>query len=153
MAYQNDQVGKIIIVKNIVFEKSGLSKRQVDHAWRSGRPCVVLYTDDDYDYILPLTHELRHSEYSYLFYPLDDSKFIYQLSKDNRINYKISKEKKITNSFINLENIYKIPICGHTEVAKITLAAYKELVRGYIELHQITDVNNLSDVLQYILSR
>lgn len=153
MAYQTDQVGKIIVVKNIVFPRSAFSKRQVDHAWRTGRPCMVLYTDDEYDYVLPLTHEVKNKIYEYHFFKLSDSKFLYQLGRDNRINYKINKEKQITNSFVNLEYIYKLPICGHVEVAKITFPAYRELVSQYINLHRIIDLNDLSNDSQAILCR
>lgn len=154
MAYVNDQVGKIVVVKNIVFPENGFKQRgYVDHAWHSGRPCIVLYTDDGYDYVLPLKHELRNQIYAYKYFKLNENMFLYQLSKGNCINYKISKTKKLSHSYINLEYLYKIPICGHLEVGKINFPSYRELVSQYINLHRISDLNSLSDDSKVILCR
>jgi hypothetical protein len=42
--------------------------------------------------------------------------FLYQLDKNNKFNYRPSKTRKLSNSYINLEHLYKVPICGHIEI-------------------------------------
>lgn len=153
MAYVNDQVGKIVVIRNIVFACGDCNNVHVDHAWRTGRPCLVLYSDDGYDYVLPLKHELKNLIYEYKFFKLDSSMFLYQLSRDNRINYNASKTKKLSNSFVNLEYVYKVPICGHLEVGKINLPAYRDLVNQYIKLHSISELDELSNDKNAILCR
>ena len=62
MAYENEQVGKIVLIKNLIFSCDN-SSFQLEHAWRTGMPCLILYSDELYDYVLPLKHELRNFNY------------------------------------------------------------------------------------------
>ena len=48
--YDKSFLGSIVIIKNIIFNQDKASSNVVDHAWKLGRSCVIIYTDDDYDY-------------------------------------------------------------------------------------------------------
>ena len=74
-------------------------------------------------------------------------------TKDNVNTYNINKDSQISNSYINLENVYMLPICGHVEVAKLTMSSYREIVKSYIEFHKITDLDNLPNEQKLILCR
>ena len=49
--YENDYIGKIVYIKNIVFAKG---ETKLDHAYNTGRPCLLIYNDEEYDYFLVL---------------------------------------------------------------------------------------------------
>ncbi len=53
--YENSYLGSIVIIRNLIFNQNKKNGNQVDHAWRAGRPCVIIYTDNEYDYFLPLS--------------------------------------------------------------------------------------------------
>ena len=77
----NSPLGEIVIIKNIVFKKDRNTKKQVDHAWSSGRPCLILYSDEEYDYYLTLTSSKERKNYfSQIkddFYKLNGEDFFY----------------------------------------------------------------------------
>lgn len=35
------------IVKGIVFENTAIGKKEPDHAWKDGRPCMIIYSDSE----------------------------------------------------------------------------------------------------------
>jgi hypothetical protein len=152
MNYNNSLLGNIIIVRNLIFHTSSLGMKQVDHAWKKGRPCLLLYTDDNYDYVLPLTHGVNYDLFGYHYYSLNESKFLY-LRKRVFIYDIDSKKNNSLNGYINLEGVYKIPIFGHTEIAKLSFKAYDELVDKFMSLHNISDLSVLSEGKQLILKR
>lgn len=49
IVYENDYIGKIVYIKNIVFAKE---ENKLDHAYNTGRPCLLIYSDEEYDYFL-----------------------------------------------------------------------------------------------------
>ena len=53
--YEREAIGNIILIKNIIFKNTANKKKEVDHAWKFGRPCLVIYSDEQYDYILTIT--------------------------------------------------------------------------------------------------
>lgn len=152
MNYNSDLVGNIIIVRNIVFHTSSWGIRQVDHAWNKGRPCLLLYTDDDYDYVLPLTHIVNYNLFGYHYYALDNSKFQY-LCKNSYIYDKVNKSNNSVNGYVNLEAVYKIPIFGHGEIGKLSSSAYEELIDKFKKLHNISDLSVLSEGRKLILKK
>ena len=51
-SYENSIVGNIVLVRNLVFYNNANRKYELDHAYKTGRPCLVIYSDDEYDYFL-----------------------------------------------------------------------------------------------------
>lgn len=56
-------IGSIIYVRNIIFKDATKPFEQVDHAFLSGRPCLVVDFDRDYLYFFPITHVKEAREY------------------------------------------------------------------------------------------
>ena len=54
-SYEREAIGDIVIVKGIVFENTAIGKKEPDHAWKDGRPCMIIYSDNELDYLLTLT--------------------------------------------------------------------------------------------------
>ena len=88
--YNNSLEGKLIVVNNFSF-----STGKLDHAWNTGRICIIIYSDDDYEYVLPITHSIKNkyrNEYFYInknnFSEFYDSRYKeYVLS--NKKNYQV----------------------------------------------------------------
>ena len=53
--YEREAIGDIVIIKNIIFKnKVKEGKKETDHSWEQGRPCIIIYNDDEYDYFLTM---------------------------------------------------------------------------------------------------
>lgn len=52
VVYENDYIGKIVYIKNIVFAKE---ENKLDHAYNTGRHCLLIYSDEEYDYFLAIS--------------------------------------------------------------------------------------------------
>ena len=50
-SYEREAIGDIVIVKGIVFENTAIGKKEPDHAWKDGRPCMIIYSDNELDYL------------------------------------------------------------------------------------------------------
>ena len=150
--YNNEDFGKIIIVRNMIFHDSYSNARTVDHAWKKGRPCLILYSDDDFDYVVPITHQIKNRIFSYHYFPLDKSKISYLVKCGYNV-YNINDNDKIATSAINLQTVYKIPIFGHFEIAKITSSAYDDLISQLYKIHNIDNLDILSTGRQLILKK
>lgn len=152
--YEREQIGKIVIIKNIIFENSLTNKKEADHAWNVGRPCIIIYSDNDYDYILPLKSRIKDEKYESQHFLLDETKFIsLQITRMAKKNCNSSSNQRTTSGAINLQKIYKIPISWHLEAAKITLEAYKELIEKLKEYHNIEDLNTILKNAQSVRGR
>lgn len=53
-----DNIGKIIIIKNLSFKDFYREIPQADHCALTGRPCIILTEIEDKMYILPLTSKV-----------------------------------------------------------------------------------------------
>ena len=137
--------GKIIVVNNFSFYNGKL-----DHAWNKGRMCIILYSDDEYEYVLPITHkikELYKRDYLYI----NEKNFLEFYSKRNReyiikrVDKKIrSKNYNDINGYVDLRCIYKIPIAFRDEIGKVNYQTYLKLKNDLLSYH---DKNNLNDIL------
>lgn len=82
------EVGSIVYIKNICFERSGNNKFTVDHAYRNGRPCVYIGEKNNKDYFLPISHDVPHLTRRNHLKPDDNN----NLAKISMVNfYKIIK--------------------------------------------------------------
>lgn len=139
--YEREVIGNIIIIQNLIFEDSRTKQKEPDHAWKLGRPCVIIYSDTEYDYFLPLKTNIVHERYEYHHFTLDENNFINEQINNN--NSKKSKQIK-TKGAVNLQHVYKIPIAGHEIVNKITFETYKKIINKLKECHQ---KQNLDEIL------
>lgn len=137
--------GKIILVKNMNF-----SNGDKDHAWNSGRPCVILYVDDEFEYVLPITHSI-HEKFINKYFYIDNNLILefYDkrfketiLKRKNKLN---SKNAKVISGYINLRHIYKIPIAYRDEIGKIKYDSYKDIINNLNKYHA---VNSLEESLE-----
>jgi len=101
-------VGSVIINRNLFFKDSN----KLDHAYKRGRPCLVIATTDEYYYYLSISNTRN---------------------KQSRTNIPMQNTKKLCSpSFLN---IFKAPICYKEELFKISeknlLDIYKAFLRHY----------------------
>lgn len=139
--YEQDTIGKVILIRNIVFFNPDTKSKNLDHVWKKGRPCIIIYSDDEYDYFLPIKSNIKE-KFDHQYFMLSEkdllNKDIHRYSK-SRTNYNHS----LTGS-INLETIYKIPISGHDEVSKVSWETFKNIIEKLKEYHQS---NNLEEII------
>ena len=151
--YEREPIGNIIIIKNLIFPNTVTNKKEIDHAWRNGRPCIIIHSDNDYDYILALKTNITDEKFGYHYFPLRKSNFLHQ-NISRYSNYNIKKRNNIeTHGTINLQNIYKIPISGHDITAKITFETYKAIITKLKEYHQKENLNEIITNAQHIGGR
>lgn len=144
--YENMQEGKIIVVKNFKFEDE-----KIDHAWNLGRLCIVLYSDDEYEYVLPITTYIANTSLRKKYYYINDNSFLFfyknryventlfkyvgQNTKHNSFRNTHSQSK--AQGYINLRNIYKIPVMFRDEIGKLHYKVYNNILNKTKELHQL----------------
>lgn len=152
--YENLQEGKIIIVNNFKFEDGSL-----DHAWNKGRPCLILFVDDDYEYIAPIKSELKKDTHFIDKYYINDENMLYFYNnfyvestlrpyKYNKRSNKLirnAKGKKHIEGYINLEAIYKLPVAFRNEICKLDYDAFKSVIEKLHNIHNIKDNNELKE--------
>ena len=95
--YDKSFLGSIVIIKNIIFNQDKASSNVVDHAWKLGRSCVIIYTDDDYDYFLTLSSSVTIKDYY--------NKVKNRYFEFNESNF-TSLQKGAKLGTINIETIY-----------------------------------------------
>ena len=131
-SYEREVIGDIVIVKGIVFENATNGKKELDHAWKDGRPCMIIYSDDEIDYLLTLTSVDREGSKQY--FKINDEDILYKEDFKYRYNRKNRINKSI-KGYVNLENIYKIPISGHDKIGKVTFETYKDVFKA-MKMHR-----------------
>lgn len=140
--YERQDEGKIIIVNNLRFEDG-----RIDHAWNTGRPCLLLFSDDEYEYVVPLKSELKKDTYLKEKFPLTDEDILcfYRYGYfENTLQKKNPKKrqvgviaKKDMYGYINVETIYKIPVAYRNEICKVTYETYQNILSKIKNLHKI----------------
>jgi len=140
--YNNLLEGRIIVVNNFSFYNGKL-----DHAWNTGRICLVLYTSDEFEYVLPITHRisvLYKDEYFFI----DETniqEYYKNRFRENTITRNKKKGSKNSNDirgYIDLKYVYKIPIAYRDEIGKITYKTYLNLKKGLENYHKSIDKEN-----------
>lgn len=140
--YEKEAIGDIIIVKGITFLNTVIGKLEPDHAWLTGRPCLIIYSGEENDYLLTLTSSEINEAYKKQHFKISEKHilytedFKYRHSRKNRIN------KGIKGS-VNLESVYKMPISGHDKIGKLTFEAYKQIINQLKTFHQNQDINKI----------
>ena len=125
--YEREAIGNIVIIKNLVFKDNENDSNKVDHAWFNGRPCLIIYSDNEYDYFLTFKsfHDRKYDDFHFEIGNYDLIPTYYS-RQDPRFR-KLTRKKGLKGA-VNLQNIYKLPISGHDEVGKITFNTYKKVI-------------------------
>lgn len=146
MGYENAAIGNIVIVKNMIFEAGIYGKAHIDHAWKNGRPALIVYSDDEYDYFLAITSNKSPTVLKNLdaFYELTGKDVLYREAK-YRYNQNLSKYNFRDSEMVCLTHIYKLPISGHDELRKIKLDTLKNIIKKLKEYHKSDDMQELLD--------
>lgn len=126
-SYEREAIGDIVIIKGLVFENTVIGKKEPDHAWKDGRPCMIIYSDSELDYLLTLTSVDREGSKQH--FKINDENILYEEDFKYRYNRKERIEKSI-KGYVNLENIYKIHISGHDKIGKVTFETYKNIFKA-----------------------
>lgn len=66
----------IVIVRDIIFYNEITENYEMNHAFQKGRPCLILYSDGEYDYFLSLTSQQK-GKYVDEYYPVTPDSFHY----------------------------------------------------------------------------
>lgn len=129
--YENDYIGKIVILQNIVFNTG---KNKLDHAYKGGRPCLLIYNDEEYDYFLTIKSELRTKSYDFEYYKLNSKDFMY-IYNYHKTYYK--SNFPYIQGYVNLMDIHKRRASGYgsKDYAKLKLSTYKDIINKFKKLH------------------
>ena len=110
-----DNIGKIILVKNIVFTNKENIK-VADHSALKGRPCIIITETEDKMYLLPCcTSGDKYKKYKMVVKPTD--------TLDRRWH----KE-----SYVSLNSVIEMNIFFNTSYAELTPLAYYKLLKNVI---------------------
>ena len=126
-SYEREVIGDIVIVRGIVFENTTSGKKEPDHAWKDGRPCMIIYSDNELDYLLALTSVDKDGSKQH--FKINDENILYEEDFKYRYNRKDRINKSI-KGYVNLESIYKMPISGHDKIGKVTFETYKNIFKA-----------------------
>ena len=144
-AYENGVIGNIILMKNIVFTNNINIKKthEIDHSWRTGRPCLIIYSDDEYDYFLPIKSYITDIKYQNHYASLNESNLLYKdINKLSKYNFK-KNSNRVVKGYINFETIYKTPVSWHEGIGKISFEKYKEIIDEIKEYYKLEDLNTV----------
>ena len=135
--------GKIVVIRNFVFEDGKL-----DHAWNTGRICLVVYADDNYEYVLPITHAIKDNCEYHHFY-IDKSSFLDFYSsryKEKSIKHKKkdSKNNQDVCGYINIKKLYKFPVAYRDEIGKLNYDCFKKILS---KLHYFHDTKSIEELI------
>ena len=121
IVYENDYIGKIVYIKNIVFAKG---ENKLDHAYNTGRPCLLIYSDEEYDYFLVISSQIKNKNYDFDYYKLNNDDFIWWSWNNSRVKLVSA------HGYVYLRSIYigKVSGFGMNDSGKIKLKTYKDII-------------------------
>lgn len=153
--YELKKDGTIILVNNFKF-----SDNTLDHAWKAGRICLVLFTDEEYEYVIPMTSYVKESLRENYYYINDDNFMYYyklryiestlkkfQNKRSEHNSLKSNMNKTNVSGYLNLRKIYKIPVAFRDEIGKINYEDYKKIlkrIRKKQNLENNEDIKSIS---------
>ena len=118
-----------------------------------GRPCIIIHSDNEYDYVLTLKTNVTNEKFEYHHFPLSKENFLHQ-EISRFTNYgKGKKNNKETQGAVNLQNIYKIAISGHDITGKITFKTYKAIITKLKACHEKESLNEIIENAQIVRGR
>ena len=138
--YDRELIGNIINVVGLTFYNTITKKYEPDHAYKSGRPCLLIYSDEKYDYFLPLTgkNNVKYSEEKYSINKYS-YKYLYEYPSSKEHNDK----KRDLNSYVKMDTVYKKPVCGYgfREIGKLKYSEYKNIIKAFKEFHNVSRIS------------
>ena len=138
--YENDYIGKIVYIKNIVFAKG---ENKLDHAYNTGKPCLLIYSDEEYDYFLIISSQIKNKNYDFDYYKLNNDDFMYLYDyHGNNSRVKLAS----AHWYVYLRSIYKRKVSGFgmNDSGKIKLKTYKDIINKIKFLH---NKENMSEII------
>lgn len=133
-SYERSFLGDIVLVKHLVFKNNNTGKYEMDHAYYTGRPCIIIYTDNEYDYFLPLTKGGKCiNNYLYDYFIIDNKEDILFVD-DKSVDF---------ICYANLRNIYKIPISFRKRKSKVKYSVYKDLIEEVKRKYKIEEIDKI----------
>lgn len=145
--YERSPLGDIIIVKGITFQNTVIGMQEVDHAWINGRPSIIIYSDDEYDYFMTLTSSETDNIYEDRYLKIQEENILFQENSNDRYTmhkkYKKKNKNKSIKGAINISSIYKLPASGHDRIAKITYKTYTELINKTKEYYSEQNIESI----------
>lgn len=130
----NSPLGEIVIIKNIIFKDN----LDVDHSWNNGRPCLIIYSDEEYDYYLTITSLKPKKEYFYLtekeYYNLRNKDFLYMIE---------DKKHGRLSGLANLKYIYRKKISGYQTIGRLKEESYLNILKKFSE-YQKKDIEEVT---------
>lgn len=66
--YDRDVTGTVVNVKGLMFYNTVTKKWEMDHAYKNDRPCLIIYSDDEYEYFLTMTSRSDVNKYFILLF-------------------------------------------------------------------------------------
>lgn len=138
--YENDYIGKIVYIKNIVFAKG---ENKLDHAYNIGRPCLLIYSDEEYDYFLIISSQIKNKNYDFDYYKLNNDDFMYLYDYHGN-NSRVKLDS--AHGYVYLRSIYKRKVSGFgmNDSGKIKLKTYKDIINKIKFLH---NNENMSEII------
>jgi len=141
--YEREAIGNIVIIRNMIFKNNVSYKKEIDHSWEMGRPCIIIHSDDEYDYFLAMKSNPDYEKYGHKYIPINkDDLLNIIIHRYNRFENTRSRQREITGA-VNLENVYRIPISGHDEVGKLTFGTYKYIIKRLKYYYNTEDLNEI----------
>lgn len=135
--YEHKKDGTVIVVNNFKFEDDSL-----DHSWNSGRLCLVLFTDEEYEYVISMTSHVKDVLKTYYHYINDDNFMYYyktryiestlkkfQNRKREYNSLKSNSNRTNVSGYLDLRKVYKIPVAYRDEIGKINYDDYKKILK------------------------
>lgn len=101
-------VGSIIINKNLVFKEKG----ELDHAYKKGRPCLVIAMNDEYYYYLSISRSIK---------------------EHNKTQIQSSRFTKPSSPSFN--NIFKAPLYYKEEIDKVPVKKMLEIYKTFLRYY------------------
>jgi len=134
--YEREAIGSIIVVKNVIFENAITNKSEYDHSWDSGRPCLIIFSDEEYDYFLTLSSSEKSSKFDNQKFKLTDDNLLYKTYNRRNVHNSKNNRKKGIRGAVNLQKVYKMPVSGHDELCKIDFETYKDVIDKLKKYHK-----------------
>lgn len=147
--YENDYIGKIVNIRGIVFDNYISNKKEVDHAYNTGRPCIIIYSDEEYDYFLTMSSSMNVHGQNFEFFKLnsDDYMYLYKYVGDSH--------KNVFEGYINLKKVYKKKVSGFgmDDKGKIKFEVYKKLMEKFKKYHNYKELNDICEKASELRTR
>lgn len=117
-------VGSIVINRNIFFKDAN----KLDHAYKKGRPCLVIALNDEYYYYLSISNSIR---------------------KDDKTNLPIEYCTKLSSP--SFKNVFRAPICYKEEKFKLSTKKMLDIYIQFIKYYENREkCEYYTEVIEYI---